>query len=317
MKEIIKRNNNIDFTVHPYIELLSVIQILSEHNKGKFEDWYANNTFYIDKINTYFKDYKNHPAIINYKKYNIGNSNIITLDSNSNEVLNNYYKDIKDFVIKSNYIEFFESMKEYYNKVLEYNLNNTDIPNISESLNNYYNKNINIKVILKMIQGDWGEYLTNENDNYIVLCGILKIDELPLFINKKQLISLCFHECTHPFIHKYITTDYDLLEKTENLFINIDNNSIAKKNYFTYNDYLEDLIVRAVTAVIKLKYKYKTKEEYEEELTLMQNIGFTYIKDIASILEENDFYTSINLIKEYLYKKINEIKGDKNETIQR
>ena len=317
MKEIIKRNNNIDFTVHPYIELLSVIQILSEHNKGKFEDWYANNTFYIDKINTYFKDYKNHPAIINYKKYNIGNSNIITLDSNSNEVLNNYYKDIKDFVIKSNYIEFFESMKEYYNKVLEYNLNNTDIPNISESLNNYYNKNINIKVILKMIQGDWGEYLTNENDNYIVLCGILKIDELPLFINKKQLISLCFHECTHPFIHKYITTDYDLLEKTENLFINIDNNSIAKKNYFTYNDYLEDLIVRAVTAVIKLKYKYKTKEEYEEELTLMQNIGFTYIKDIASILEENDFYTSINLIKEYLYKKINEIKGNKNKTIQR
>lgn len=313
MKDIIIKKDKINFIINPQIELLSVIQIMAGENEKEYKDWYENNEFYIKSIKKYFNLFRNHPAIVNYRKYYINNSQIakcnfdnskLLYTDDSDDNLNEYLLLLNDFIIKSNYYDFFSSMKDYYNNVLTYNADNIEKLKIVDNLCDYYGKKINVNIVFKMIQGDWGEYLyNNNNDEFVILCGISKMKDYPLFIEYKQIISLCFHECTHPFVNKYLTTDYDMLAETEDLFIKIDENSIARKNYFTYNDYLEDLVVRAITAYIQFKYQYSTEEEYNKELLYMENIGFIYIKDIANILKRNDFYTSMNLVKEYLYSK--------------
>ena len=312
MKEIIRTKSNIDFVINPQIELLSVIQILADEDQKEYKDWYADNRFYINKIRKWFGNYKNHPATLNYRKYYINNSQIVKYsfslkgnlnqaDLSDNEI--EYFSLLDDFVEKSSFLNFFVEMSNYFKMVLDYNVDKINNLNICHDLSDYYNQGIKIKVIFKMIQGDWGEYISNDNNNFTVLCGINKIEEFPIFIDHNQLSSLCFHECAHPFVNKFITTDYDLLAKTENLFLAIDENSIARKNYYTYNEYLEDLIVRAITAYMHFKYGYTTLDEYNKELNYMNKIGFVYIKDIATILEKNDFYSSIEAIKNYLYKK--------------
>ena len=315
MEDIKVNKDNMDFVVSPQMELLSVIQILAEEDKKEYKDWYANNNFYIESIRNYFDNFKNHPAVIHYRDFHINNSQIFNYSFNSisdklteNEV--QYFKILNDFVDKSNFKNFFISMSDYYKKVLTYNINNVNDLKIQQDLNNYYNQPIKINVIFKMIQGDWGEYINNDNNVFTILCGITEMKELPMFINYRQLSSLCFHECTHPFVNKHLTTDYDFLAKTESVFISIDENLPARKYYYTYNDYLEDLVVRAVTAYIHFKYGYSTIDEYNKELYYMEQIGFVYIKDIAKILETNDFYTSMELIKNHLYEMANKSKKD-------
>ena len=317
MKEIVRTKSNIDFVINPQIELLSVVQILADENQKEYKDWYADNKYYISEIRKWFGSYKNHPAILNYRKYYINNSQIskysFSLKGNQNQVnLSNdeieYFSLLDVFVKESSFIDFFAEMSNYFKMVLDYNVDKINDLNICHDLSDYYKQSIKIKVILKMTQGNWGEYISNDNNNFTVLCGINKNEDLPVFVDYKQLSSLCFHECTHPFVNKFITTDYDLLVKSENIFIVIDENSIARKNYFTYNDYLEDLIVRAITAYMHFKYGYTTSEEYKKELDYMYEIGFVYINDIASILEKNDFYSSVEMIKKYLCEKATLIK---------
>lgn len=317
MKEIVSTKSNIDFVIDPQIELLSVVQILANENQKEYKDWYADNKFYINKIIKWFGNYRNHPAILNYRKYYINNSQIARYSFSSRGNLNRtnlsdneieYFSLLDDFVEKSSFVDFFAEMSNYFKMVLDYNADKINDLNICHDLSDYYNKSMKIKVILKMIQGDWGEYISNDNGNFTLLCGVNKFEKFPLFIDYNQLSSLCFHECTHPFVNKLITTDYDLLAETEIIFIIIDENSIARKNYFTYNDYLEDLIVRAITAYMRFKYGYTTFEEYKKELDYMYEIGFVYINDIASILEKNDFYSSVEIIKKYLREKATHIK---------
>jgi len=320
MERIVLNNNSIDFVVLPQIELLSVIQILAGENQSEYSDWYANNEYYISKIKDYFKDFINHPAVTEYKKYSFKNAQIchynfdnqlFRLDQvDEKDIGIDYLKLLNDFIIKSNYANFFDNMGKYYKDVLEYNSNKVKSLNLVENLRDYYKKNIALEVIFKMIQGDFGEYIKNNGLKYTILCGIIEMNKKPVFINPKQLSSLCFHECTHPFVNQHLTSDYDLLAKTEKLFIDVDENSIAKQNYFTYNEYLEDLVVRTVVAYMHFKYGYSTLEEYHKELDYMEEIGFIYIKDIASILETKDFYKSMDLIRKYLYtvtnsKKVN------------
>ena len=51
MEDIINNSNkDIKYAVSPYLELLSVIQLLSIDNNDSFKDWYANNEYYINEI---------------------------------------------------------------------------------------------------------------------------------------------------------------------------------------------------------------------------------------------------------------------------
>ena len=313
MNDIVKNKCGINFMISPQIELLSVIQIMTNELDGKYKEFYTNNEYYVSKVKNYFKDYINHPAITNYRNFYVYNSQIINYsflndklvldNSNIEDKYKEYIDQLNDFITKSNFNIFFNDMKDYYNGVLDYNLNNINNLHISDNLSDFYNTKININVILKIIQSDWGEYLSNIDNTFTILCGTNSNDKYPLFINPIQLSSLCFHECTHPFVNKYITSDYDLLAKSEKIYLDLDENSIARKEYYTYNSYLEDLIVRAITAYMHYKYGYKNKDEYKDELLAMKKMGFDCIEDIANIIETNNFYTSVDLIKKYLLNK--------------
>ena len=313
IKEANIYKSDIKFEINPLIELLSVIQVLSDDiNSNNKPYYYIDNNKYIDDIKNSFKEYKDYDAITKYKNYNIFNSQILNYDfinnelvmkENNNEKIKEYYSYLKKFVDDSNFIHFFNEMNNYYNEVLNYNTKDIKDLKLSENLSKYYNSKVNIKMILKMIQSDWGEYLGNKDNEYTILGGTSKIDKYPIIVNEKGLTSLAIHECTHPFVNKYLTNDYDLLAKTEKLYIELDNNCIAKKEYHTYNNYLEDLIVRSISAVIQYKYEYKTKDEFIEELNVQKNIGFINIDDISNIFLNNDFETGIKLTKEYLLNK--------------
>lgn len=316
INEVSVKKSGINFVINPVIELLSVLQVISGDIDGNFKPYYyVDNNKYIDTIKEYFKNYKGHEAIIKFKDYKIFNSQImnysfennklILLDEN-NEKLKEYNSYLNSFIKDSNFIEFYNNMNDYYKEVLNYNTNNLKELHLSENLSKYYNSKIDIKMILKIIQSDWGEYLGNKNGEYTILGGTSEINDYPVIVNERGIVALAIHECTHPFVNKNLTSDYDLLIKTEHIYEQVDNESLARKNYQIYNTYLEDLIVRAITAVIQYKFGYKTKEEFEYELKVQESYGFIYIKEIASIFLNNSFESGIDLTKEFLINKVNQ-----------
>ena len=305
VNELCIEKSGINFVINPVIELLSVLQVMSGDIEGNLKPYYyTDNNQYIEKIKEYFEKYKDHEAIKKYKDYRIFNSQIINYSFNNDELvllsddekLKEYYVYLSNFVKDSNFIMFFNKMKDYYQEVLNYNTKNLEELNLSENMSKYYNSEINIKMILKIIQSDWGEYLGKSNNEYTDLGGTSRIGEYPEIVDERGITSLIIHECTHPFVNKYLTTNYDLLAKTEEIYLELSDDSIAKKEYPIYNTYLEDLVVRAITAVIQYKFGYRTKDEFEKELSVQKSYGFNYIKEIADIFLNNDFQEGINRI---------------------
>ena len=310
------KKSGINFIINPQIELLSVIQIISGYAYDFKEYFCIENNDYIDKIKHYFSNVKDHDVIKKYRKMQIQNSHIMKYSFNADklilnknvddQIIKDYLPLLNDFIEKSNFCQFFNEMKEYYLNILQFNIEKIKDLKLDDNLSNYYQTPIKINMISKIIQSDWGEYLGNDNNEFIILGGVIEIKEYPLTINERSLTSLAIHECTHPFVNKWLTTDYDLLAKTEQLFIILDKDIPAKQFYVTYNEYLEDTVVRAITAVLHYKFNYKNEEEYEYELSTMENMGFIYIKEIANIILNNNFYKSMKLIKDYLFTKANE-----------
>lgn len=327
MEDVCLKKNGILFSISPLIELISVIQIMAGDADGEFKSYYyLDNNEYITKIKERFSKYKNSSAIKNYYEYNVRNSQImeyqfknnilVCRNADASEKIKDYLKLLNEFLAESDFTSFYNENKDYYKNVINFNIKDLSYDKLTDVLKNYYNKDVKINMILKIVQSDWAEYLGCIDNYYTVLGGVSKILEYPQIVNEKGLISLAIHECTHPFVNQFLTSDYDFLGETEDIFLNLDENNEAKKYYSYYNTYMEDMVVRSITAYLQYKYVYEDWDAYQQELIYMENFGFIYMKDICKILEENDFYSSMISIKEYFRNIINSHKKNSNTWLE-
>lgn len=150
-----------------------------------------------------------------------------------------------------------------------------------------------IRILSEEVYGQYKDYYFTENNPYID-----KIKEYFNNYKNHEAVNKCKEfGINNPQIMKYSFENNglslnDRQDDSVNNYYSILNDFVDKSNFYKF--YLD---------------MNKYYNEYTNELKEMNNLGFVYIFDISKILEENNFYDSMNLIKEYLNNKSKSIQN--------
>ena len=294
------------------IELLNVIQYLSDYpilNQSE-------NLEYKKEIDLYFKDFKNHNAIVlnrkvyreflgfdravNYilhydlPKFDLNSEfdskelkNLNALDSKDS--INLIRNEFKDFYEKSNFKHFFENHSKFYkkiNKSTKKELNKYNIISILES--HYGIKNNSYSIILAALLHNGGYEVDIENEkgnNLIAIIGPSydSINKIPFFDTQNILSEYVIHEFSHRFCNPFIDKYYYQLQESECLLIPI-HDKIKSQGYKGWKTCLYEHLVRANEIVINeiVFGKEKSDKLYNE----MINDGWIYLEGIVPIIKD-------------------------------
>lgn len=314
---VITSKRKINYVVDPRIELLSIIQVLSdETDEDNIFNKYYSNSAYTSLIKNKFEKYKFHEIIKlfnQYKKegYYLGNSFILKYNlspflslSSNDKIAEKLSPYLIDFAKLIDFEHFFQSQREYYLQILNHNVKKVDnAGDYFQELCDYYQiNNYEINIIFKGVQSDWAENVTNGNI-FNNVCGVIDYEKgIPIFADGKNEQYLIFHECSHPFVAKAFENSLDFFTETEILFINL-KDSFAKEEYPYYNMYIEESFVRAITLYLSFINHYLSKEEYQRQQNSEVSHGFIFVNDICQLLEQFDFQTSVEKFKEIIIQK--------------
>jgi len=283
--------------------------------------------------NEFYKLYKENASdeLIEYIKNNGINGNwnqpcyiALSLDENyniiGNDLLNkevikenvNFDKEkverlIKEFVLKSNYEEFFNSHKSLYDVIIKSYIESMSKYNVFDEnfiINFYGYKKGDMSIKLyNFTSGSMG-ILINNTQYYIQRVDNIGKDE-ENFVFKPKLFTM-IHEFSHPYINplleKYFI-DIDCYNLYEEILEN-DINSNIKNNYILLNrenayEILKEYLVRAVT--IYLAGKYESIETIEKAKRNQYECGFIHIEEIIKLFNRKDEY---NNFEDFFKKEI-------------
>ena len=289
MDSIQVKKGNLIYEVNYLIELLSVIQVLSGDYQ-RFKDYYLIDSEYFENIKSYFSKFKYETIVELYDKliidnHTFGNSHILKYkvedgklvlpEENYHPLLDECLPYFNEFIKVTNFNKFFLDHSENYELLLDEKINLMRDSNIIDELSDYFNTDINVRIIVKQIQSDWGEYINNDGGIYTIISGCTSRYE-----KLTDDSVLVIHEVSHSFAHDFMNHNVDLVKS-----LSISKTDFIKTYYPNSEDYIEDLIVRALTAYIKYKYNISNKEQYEEEIKTMKELGFSDIDKVCHYLE--------------------------------
>jgi len=182
-------NRNIKVIVDPRVELLTTIQYLANYPRLSLL-----NSDYKTDIDNYFKNYKNHKAVNQFKKlskegfqyevpieYILNCSALPNLETSKNikysskqlqvgiKSLNEFRENVKAFYLETNFINFYAEHKNLYERILSNYTKSNEIEGYITSLENYYGKSqksYNIILSPLIHSGGYGPRLNKENGRY-------------------------------------------------------------------------------------------------------------------------------------------------------
>lgn len=294
------------------IELLNVIQYLSDYpvlNKSE-------NLKYKNDIKNYFKDFKNHEAVIlNKKVYNsfLGFDNAViymmhydlpnfNLNSEfdehelgnlkalqSRDSLHLIRNEFKDFYEKSNFHIFFKNHSAFYKKINKSTSEELSRLNIISILEKHYGvENNSYSIILAPLLHDGGYGVTLENANKKNLYAIIgpiydKTNPIPVFDTQNILSEYVVHEFSHSFCNPMIDQYFAKLKESECLLKPIES-KIKSQGYKGWKTCLYEHLVRANEIVLNeiVFGKAKSDKLYNE----MINDGWIYLAGIVPIIKD-------------------------------
>ena len=304
------------------IELLNVIQYLSDYpilNKSE-------NLEYKKEIEVYFKDFKNHNAILLNKKvyrsflgfdravnyilhYDLpdfklnsefNNDELENLNAlESKDTLNLIRDEFKDFYEKSNFKKFFKNHSKFYKKVNKPTITELNKQNVISILEKHYGINNNsYSIILASLLHNGGYEVDIEKENKKNLYAIVgpnydSINKLPVFDTQNILSEYVIHEFSHSFCNPLIDRNYDKLINSECLLIPIES-KIKSQGYKGWKTCLYEHLVRANEIVLNeiVFGKQKSDKLYNE----MINDGWIYLEGIIPIIK-NEYLKNRNEYK--------------------
>lgn len=183
-------SENVKVEVDPRIELLTIIQYLAD-----YELITPFNLDYKKDVDEFFKEYKNHKAVTQFKElskrgfvaggpvnYILNCTSLPELEVSENisysqkelivgvEDINGFRESMKSFYNETNFKEFYSQHKELYQEMLtSYTKDNNLIELYIDSLENYTGKNqksYNIILSPLIHEGGFSPSLNEENDKY-------------------------------------------------------------------------------------------------------------------------------------------------------
>ena len=332
-----KDKKTINVSVDPRMELLSIVQLLSD-----YPILTRLNFSYKQEIMDNFSSLKYHNAVSLFKEMaRIGFSfdapptamlflsdppelknvipftDYILMRAGGKEKLDTFIESLRDFATKSDFMKFYSSHNDLYSKIINDVKSKMNAEEYIELLESYYGvtqNSYNIIATPLFHCGGYGPNIECENgllDIYSIIGPCDVKNSIPIFGSEEDFKYITWHEFSHSFVNP-VTNKYKTeLNKYSKLFSPIS----EKMSNMAYGDWIicvNEHLVRAIVARFN-ELKVST-EEANSILREEINLGFVYIEHIYNLLksyESNrnkyptfaDFYPEIVL----LFKKLSEL----------
>ena len=196
-------------------------------------------------------------------------------------VLNEFIEYLRDFVYKSNFIEFFDMHKNFYETIIEKSRLKYSVPKIISYLKDFFKKyEEHVSVILCPLYGSFA-FGHGFNDKTFVFIGPRRIvNDLPIFGGVEDLI---LNELSR-IIGIYCARYFDEIMEYSHLFERL--GDYVKSTHGVWIQALNVHLASAIEAIIKHHYMGVPKEKIASYLDQEERRGFVFIKDFYKLLDE-------------------------------
>ena len=229
-----------------------------------------------------------------------------------------FLKQLYEFSNETNYFEFFETIKSYYDAYLPKVENHVQAYPVISTLENIYGKEQNSYnyIVSNLMVGNFGiNFFSKENmksDLFSVFClyDVSDNQETNEFNRGALSLNVLFHEFSHPFINPLTEKYYNIAEEYSSSYELLAKYKLPdyKSGYGDWQECINEHFVRAMA--IYLLTKCDRKEWADKYLKDDLYCGYRYIPAILELYkyyEDNrakyktldDFYPSLlNVFKE-------------------
>ncbi len=309
----LKESKIVNVSVDPRIELLSAVQLLSNYFILTQLDFQ-----YKKEMLDYFSPFKSHPAVTKFIEmssidfnYDAPPTAMLFL-SNPPELkivtpftdyiigraggkdnLESFIEDLRDFAIKSNFMDFFNSHKDFYSILIkDTGMKLGDYKDVStlESFYGISQNSYNIILAPLFHNGGYGPEIKtgpSKYDIYGIIGPSSVSSSVPFFSSEESLRDLVWHEFSHSFVNPITGKYIDEVNKYSNLFLPL-KDIMETQAYTTWEICVNEHIVRAVVA--KFTEKVSGQDAAETVLSNEVKNGFVYIRgiyDLINVYENN------------------------------
>ena len=321
MKKVKIVINQISYQVHPYTELFGVMAILANDNnlyKNAGNEYYNKN--YRNEIIKWFSPFKEHKAILLLTKYALNYSFnydapcflFLELADNDKEIsdyiykerlpistleLNDFLKQIDDFIINSNFKEFYNINTTRYLNSLESFIKKTKIHSPEKYLFQFIGNNSNklsINLMHSVCSSNYGVHTKKGLYVCVMPSGESSTQGEPDFAyDLPDITSLILHEFAHSFINP-------LTENNRHIINKIDRETFVDAlSLNPYGENINTAINETIIRSIECCYiKEMFPEVYEPFIKKYIKKGFSQIPHVIEMLEifqnNSDNYESLS-----------------------
>ncbi|WP_283692848.1 DUF4932 domain-containing protein [Clostridium perfringens] len=306
--------------VNKNLELMNIIlltirysEILSERFGFKVDFVDYSNEKYIRDIKDYFQKYSDHEIYIKLEEmikdgFFLGRPMVFALALDNEEGADFKYE-ISEFNIKlsggikkleefrvlfnsfkeeTKFDDFFSKVEVYYKDDLEYFNRILEKYNFINNLEEFSgNKNTNYNFVMSNLSKyNFGFDLNKDKEKYINIVFNLSIflGDAIFIDNDYDICNLIFHELSHPVINPLTESNLALVNKYKEIHEELEKYKSEFSGYGDWEECVNEHIVRALS--IHLSKKYFDIDFTNRRIEFDYNLGYRYIKEIVSKLEE-------------------------------
>jgi len=310
-------------TVHPGVELLTIIQILAD----RYPDPYTST--YSKEVLDYFGKYKDHPAVKKMRSLTktFGDTpelgwcmsgfpdikiyeptDISWYNYNGKDNMLEYLKLCRDFFNDTHFWDFYQQHQSRYEQWAAPLKTNVDTAKMIEKLKDFYRYNTDVRWYICLDPlNSWGSHAVNTKvinpqfaDWVVYTTGYLSgrggtVATDPVF-GVKNFEYLVWHEGSHIYLTNLLKKYEQQIDELSYLF-NKQDDGMKSNNISNWAYCFDENMVRSITA--SLYKKYHTERQFKRQVAAEIANDFIYVDDLAPFIYDN----YINSTK---YKTFNE-----------
>jgi hypothetical protein len=204
--------------------------------------------------------------------------------ANGKSNLEKYSDALHHFALESNFTEFWNNKKPYYQKMVEYTANDLSDFDPVGKMERYYNesKNSYTVTLSPAFAGGYGLRVPTPNDG-LDIYGCLNVSEMkggiPYF-NKLGLSHFVWHEFSHSFINPLTDKYKARVEASSKLFAPLK----AEMSYKQWWNCVNEHIIRAI--YVRLISIYENEDAAKMQLDDEKSFHFAYIEPLVEKLKK-------------------------------
>ncbi len=309
------KKNSLAVVVDPRMELLSIVQYLSDYRTAH-PTLVAQSQFqYRTEVDEWFSRSKDHPVMemfsrmaskgfgfdappnfVLYLNQDLSLDPALATDGRleldrmgGKDQMARFVAAFKSFAVDSGFPEFYQKHLPYYKQIAEETMKTVGGgDNVGEVEKYYGDKRNSYSVVIASLfgHGSFGPQIERKRgvkDIYCVMGPTGVRDGTPVFGSTDIFNYLQRHEFSHSFVNPLTAKHWDLVGKYSNLLAPMAEKMRASA-YGEWHTVVNESIIRAVTS--RLAYRIDGREAGDKELNENKSRGFVFTDALVGKLEE-------------------------------